>query len=120
MARTTLYLVINILNIYLCVYKFLQKMSMSVSPCPCRECPCLHVSMSQCLHVSMFHVCVSMFPCLNVSTFSEFRKLKKEVTEIGNFPVSAGNGKLKRQTSVCLSQTETEKNKSWFSLTDKR
>jgi hypothetical protein len=108
----------------------------NVSLSPCRYIhihgsisPCLHVSTSPCLHVSIspcsmspclcLHVSVSPSLCLHVhvSMFPEFCKRKTELMENGNFCLLVGNGKRKRQTSICLLQT---KNRSLFSLVSKR
>ncbi len=74
----------------------------SISPClllhvSMSPSPCLHVFMYPCLHVSMslsLHFHVSMFP--------EFCKRQMELTKNGNLRLFAGNGKKKRQTSICL------------------
>jgi hypothetical protein len=97
----------------------------SMSSCACLR---VHVSMSPFFHVSMsrcIHVSVSMFPrlhlhgsvshCLHVyvhvyvSMFPKFRKRKTELMGNGNIHLFAADGKRKRQISVCLLQTETEK-----------
>ncbi len=71
----------------------------------CLISPCFHISISPCFHVS-------------ISMFTEFLKQKAELTENFNIHLFAANRKRKRQTSVCLLQTETE-NGSLFSLVGK-
>jgi hypothetical protein len=66
---------------------------------PMSLCLCLHVFMSPYLNVSM------SCPPLHISGISQ---RKTELTENGNFRLFSANGKRKRQTSVCLLQTETE------------
>ncbi len=76
--------------------------------------PCLHVSMSP---FSMFFFsCLHVSSCLhvNVAMFQKYCKGKTEQTENSNFPFFAANGKRKRQTSICLLQTETENGSQKF------
>jgi hypothetical protein len=88
--------------------------------------PC-HVSLSRCLHFSMFLCLMFMSPCLIfrclhvsmsvlVSMCPEFRTRNYGTKGKQKLPLFAANGKRKRQTSVCFLRTD---NGSLFSLVGK-
>ncbi len=74
----------------LCVHVYMSK-----SPCPCINvhvsmsmypCPCVSVFMSPFLHVPMYHVYVSMTPCLQVSMFPCFHVSMSPWSHVSVFP----------------------------------
>ncbi len=88
-------------------------------PCPCLHVhvsmsQCLNVSMSQCLHVSLsifscFQVSISLSPCLHLHAslspclyVSRFPQTENRTDWKWQLPFV----RCKRQTSVCLLQTE--------------
>jgi hypothetical protein len=73
---------------------------------------CLHVSMFPCLHFSIFPCLMFMSLCFHVSRCPCIHlhvvKRKTELTEEGKFRLFTASRERKRQTLVCLLQTETE------------
>jgi hypothetical protein len=55
---------------------------------------------------------VYVYMCICVYVYLYIRKM--ELTENSNFQLFAANGKRKRQTSVCLLQTETVNGRLFF------
>ncbi len=115
------------------VFRLMSPVSMSLFPCLHFSCPCFHVYVSilpcLCLYFPMspfLHVYMSPCLWLHVSGI-QFRKRKrnwrktqlpfvccKRKMEMANFRLFAANGKWKRQTSVCLLQTENGNGKLSF------
>jgi hypothetical protein len=110
--------------------------SISMSPCPCPHASmsqCVHVSMPPCLHLSIspsfyvfmsmstsFYVSMSSSPCLYVLMslslyVSGVPQTKNATNGKLQLRLFSSNREQKRQTSICLLQTETE-NGSLFSL----